>query len=129
MRQKPGITDKTFIIQSFSGVIYPRSTRPPALSATANSPQKPEGKGDRAGRAWPDPDEAFLLSPYCSRCARQHVVTRSQAGEFSLLTDGSKERTLPEPRAYAIDVTAHLTRKTMYELRGGKNLDLFYFFK
>ncbi|KAM7285926.1 hypothetical protein ISCGN_032811 [Ixodes scapularis] len=129
MRQKPGIIDKTFIIRSFSGAIYPRSTKPSALSATANSRQKPKGEGDRAGRVWPDPDETFLLSPYCSRGARQHVVTRSRADEFSLLTDGSKERTFPEPRAYPINVTAHVTRKTTYELRGGKNLDLFHFLK
>ncbi|CAN7980883.1 unnamed protein product [Ixodes pacificus] len=85
MRQKPGIIDKTFIIRSFSGAIYPRSTKPSALSATANSRQKPEGEGDRVERVWQDPDETFLLSPYCSRCARQHVITWLRADEFSLL--------------------------------------------
>ncbi|KAM7293960.1 hypothetical protein ISCGN_023514 [Ixodes scapularis] len=128
MRQKPGIIDQTFIIRSFSGAIYPRSTKPSALSATANSRQKPEGEGYRAGRVWPDPDETFLLSPYFSRCARQHMITRSRADEFSLLTDGSRERTLPEPRAYPIDVTAYVTRNTMWELKGGKNMDLFHFY-
>ena len=98
MRQKPGIIDKTFIIRSFSGAIYPRSTKPSALSATVNRRQKPEGEGDRAGQVWPHPDETFLLSPYCSRCARQHVVTRSRADEFSLLTDGSRESFTGTPR-------------------------------
>ncbi|KAG0431801.1 hypothetical protein HPB47_021447, partial [Ixodes persulcatus] len=65
-----------------------------------NSRQKPEGEGGqgRTGMAGPG-------------CARQDVVTRSRADEFSLLTEGSKERASPEPRAFPIDVTAHVTRK------------------
>ena len=41
MRQKPGIIDKTFNIRSFSGAIYPRSTKPSA----AEQPPEAGGKG------------------------------------------------------------------------------------
>ncbi|KAG0441530.1 hypothetical protein HPB47_015916 [Ixodes persulcatus] len=43
----------------------------------------------------PDPDDTFLLSPSVI-ALRKHVVTWSQAGEFWLLTDGSRRMQLPE---------------------------------
>ncbi|KAM7295641.1 hypothetical protein ISCGN_025138 [Ixodes scapularis] len=85
------------------------------------------GRGQRrTGMAGPGRD----FSPFAMLIAlRQHVVTRSRADEFSLLTDGSKERASPKPRATLIDVTAHVTRKMVKELRGAENLNLCSFLK
>ncbi|KAG0411869.1 hypothetical protein HPB47_011007 [Ixodes persulcatus] len=50
---------------------------------------------------------------------RKHVVTTwSRAGEFLLLTDGSRERELHQNPARPPYVTAHVTRKMVKELRG-----------
>ena len=46
MRQKPGIIDNIFVIGSFSGAIYPRSTKPSAAE------QPPEAGG--GGGTGPD---------------------------------------------------------------------------
>ncbi|KAG0411462.1 hypothetical protein HPB47_011417 [Ixodes persulcatus] len=68
----------------------------------------------RKGRAGNELD----FSPFAMFIAlRKHVVTWSRAGEFLLLTDGSRERASPEPLATPIDVTAHVTRKMVKELR------------
>ncbi|KAG0420070.1 hypothetical protein HPB47_003699 [Ixodes persulcatus] len=87
----------------------------PREAAMRTTRQAGGGRGQsRTGMAGPGQD----FPPFAMLIAlRKHVVTWSRAGEFSLLTDGSRERASPEPRASPFHVTAHVTRKVVKELR------------